>query len=95
MYQEHTNFKNTFSKISYENFNKEFKREGKYAAHYSKIKLRDLFPVNFLSEREKFFELNGEYCPYFLYKNIVYLEPVNLHKSSEDLALEVYLIFQL
>ena len=44
------------------------------AAHYSKIKLRDLFPVNFLSEREKFFELNGEYCPYFLYNNIVYLE---------------------
>ena len=69
-------------------------REGKYAAHDSKIKLRDLFLVN-LSERENFFELNEEYCPYFLYKNIVYLEPVNLHKSSEDLALEVYLIFQL
>jgi len=42
------------------------------------MKLKDLFPVNFLGEKDKFFELGGCYNPHFVYKTIVFPEPLLL-----------------
>jgi hypothetical protein len=48
-----------------------------------------MFPVNFLAEKEKFFEQGGEYSPHFLYKTVVYPEPIPLSEQFETLALKI------
>lgn len=48
-----------------------------------------MFPVNFLAEKETFFEKGAKYCPHFIYKTIVFPEPIPVHTEYEELALKI------
>ena len=45
--------------------------------------------MNYLSEKERFFEKKTEYNPHFCYKTIVSPEVITLSTEHEELALKI------
>jgi len=49
----------------------DWREEDKEKVQYKNPKIKDLFPVNYWTEMDTFFQKNEEYNPHFFYKTIV------------------------
>jgi hypothetical protein len=67
----------------------DWREEENEKTKFKNPRIRDLFPANFIAERERFFELKGQYNPHFCYNTIVSPEGTDVHKEYEELAIKI------
>lgn len=56
---------------------------------FKQPRIKDLFPVNYLAEKDRFFEAKTDYNPHFCYKMIVSPEVIALSCEHEELAVKI------
>lgn len=56
---------------------------------YKAVKIRELFPANYHSQRQAFFASQENTNPHFCYKTIVSPEALHLHTLLEEHALKI------
>lgn len=67
----------------------DWREEENEKAQFKHPSIRDLFPANYLAERERFFEQHTNYDPHFCYQTVVSPEVIPISTEHQALALKI------